>query len=700
MDNPFISARLKQKAEQIKQSHSNFWMGRDAEELSKRVEEGSVEYIEKLRSIQRAIGNFVKIVTNREIPVVFSSGEQSYTDGKQVVISADLDPAGMDKMVGTALHEGAHCLLSNESLAWLKGMSIPDRGSQGGVTPDGDSDMTFPTGYKLDESAFTTAISGTHLEARAKALKLSTKDVFSHVQMVMNVLEDRRIDLWMYQHAAGYRPYYEAMYDAYWHSSKIDAALESPAYHDQVVDNYIMFVINMTNPHWKPVMPGLDDIRKIANITESGLEARGDSDTGWKNWRKGKRSADEQPKLFRDAVKIVEIMYDNSTAVENPNVDKNVRKMIMAGEGDEPGSLPNMDVPSSKEVQDAIARQKKFLQGKFPKKEISEQSKDRLKNLNDTKANVKSVNGDFIRKGIKANVIVYRDVNKRTMASPSFPFSHSYGRSGLTKNQGMETALKNGINMGAILASKLRVMQDEKPLKYTRQDRGVIDKRLISGLGFGQERVFSITHVEKMKPVNVWLDVDFSGSMAGEKSYQAMQVAVAIAYAASKTRMLNCVISVRDSNVDIDVAILYDSRKHKFDHLRNIVPYLQVGGGTPEGLAFEAVKDEMMKMWPNERKYFINFSDGEPAYGFEYKGRYYSYGGEEAYRHVRMMMKEFKEVGIQVLSYYIGNGRWSGGEHAGFRSMYGTDARFIDTDNIISVTNTLNKLLLTGEIDG
>ena len=73
--------------------------------------------IYKLASAKRAISNFVNIVTNDSIPVVFSQRGDSYTDGKSVVIGASVvEPKDFDVAVGLALHEGSHIKLSNFQL--------------------------------------------------------------------------------------------------------------------------------------------------------------------------------------------------------------------------------------------------------------------------------------------------------------------------------------------------------------------------------------------------------------------------------------------------------------------------------------------------------------------------------------------------------------------------------------------------------
>jgi hypothetical protein len=688
--NPHIAARLQDKIERIRNSHSAFWMGGATDELVEKVEVGSIEYIERLRKIQRTVGNFVKIVTGREIPVQYSSGQMSYTDGKCVVLSADVDATKLDAMVGTSLHEGAHCLLSNESLTFL-----PEMHKRFGEMLAGRDILTH---------AQRLGIPLTSAQLRPGFGK-DGDTVIDHVQMVMNVLEDRRIDLWMYQNAAGYRPYYEAMYAEYWHSPKIDKALVDPRMRESAVHNYIMFVINMTNEHFDAqAMPGLAEIRRIADLSVKGLEARGDEDKGWRNWRhalNGMNGVDMTrfPKLFADSVRIVEIMYEHSTKVEGTGKpDKGDMDMPQEGDGedgDEGSDLPNMDrgrMPTMEEIREALEKQRKFLKHDIGKKAIDANTKAQLDQMDQTKASVVDVEGEFLPRDVKARVVIYRDITKDTVRQAAFPFKN-HGYRGNERNPMMELALAEGKRMGAVLAHRIRVMQDERPLTFNRQEHGKLDKRRVAQLGAGLMDVFSFTVIERKKPANIWLDVDFSGSMHGEKSQQAMMLAVAIAYAAEKTRTLNVTIAVRDGGHDCArVAILYDSRRTQFARFADLLPYINVSGGTPESLAFEAIKDEMLKMYKDERKFFINLSDGEPGHGFSYKGKHYSYGGEPAFKHTRMLMNDFRNAGIKVLSYYIGTSSY---EHPAFKKMYGQDARFIDPKSVGQLVATVNRLLMS-----
>ena len=48
----------------------------------------------------RAIANFVRICTSQDIPVQFTSGGDSYTDGEKVVLSGSVNDKNFDSTVG------------------------------------------------------------------------------------------------------------------------------------------------------------------------------------------------------------------------------------------------------------------------------------------------------------------------------------------------------------------------------------------------------------------------------------------------------------------------------------------------------------------------------------------------------------------------------------------------------------------------
>ena len=98
-------------------NYSSFWLDRsiwdDVDQEVTKVEKKSNDLM-KLMSYKRSISNFVNIVTGQPIPVTFNGrGEDSYTDGNQVVISAKMNDKEFDPVVGLALHEGSHVKLTN-----------------------------------------------------------------------------------------------------------------------------------------------------------------------------------------------------------------------------------------------------------------------------------------------------------------------------------------------------------------------------------------------------------------------------------------------------------------------------------------------------------------------------------------------------------------------------------------------------------
>jgi len=131
----------------------------------------------KLASSKRAISNFVNIVTNESIPVKFNTRGNSYTDGKTVVIGANIvESKDFDVAVGLALHEGSHIKLSDFSLLADIYSLVPK--------------------YVVDG-----------------AIKKGITNSISIIKDLWNYVEDRRIDNFVFNSAPGYRDYYRAMYD-------------------------------------------------------------------------------------------------------------------------------------------------------------------------------------------------------------------------------------------------------------------------------------------------------------------------------------------------------------------------------------------------------------------------------------------------------------------------------------------------------
>jgi hypothetical protein len=178
--------------------------------------------------------------------------------------------------------------------------------------------------------------------------------------------------------------------------------------------------------------------------------------------------------------------------------------------------------------------------------------------------------------------------------------------------------------------------------------------------------------------------------MVGEKLGRSIQTAVAIAKFCDMNASIHCVISARSADSDVPwIALIYDSRRDKFNKILTMFPYLRTSGSTPEGLCFAAIQKEIESTNGDLTSYFLNLSDGEPAHSYQ---KHY-YGGTVAYNHTRQMVENMRSRGIVVLSYFISSG-WGGDSMYNFRQMYGASAATINVDALAELARSLEKMFL------
>ena len=135
-----------------------------------------------LASYKRAIGNFVNIVTGESIPVSFNNNNESFTDGKRVVIGSNLNEKNFDVAVGLALHEGTHIIESDFNLLKNLEMNIPEE-----------------------------------IFVLAENKNISRNNVVQMIKGILNYVEDRRIDNKTFKSSPGYKGYYHSMYNKYFY---------------------------------------------------------------------------------------------------------------------------------------------------------------------------------------------------------------------------------------------------------------------------------------------------------------------------------------------------------------------------------------------------------------------------------------------------------------------------------------------------
>ena len=719
-----LSLREKYSAKSLNKTnnYSSFWMGDsldshysifDVEEVKPKVD------LIALASYRRAIANFVNILTgDPDIKVTYTTSGDSYTDGKTVTISSKMDDKLYDSTVGLALHEGSHIKLSD--FDFLRNL-----------------EANIPAEYFV----------------RGEMKGFPKMEILSHIKNLLNYVEDRRIDNYVFSTSPGYKGYYHSMYDKYFHAKVIDKALGTDEYTDENWDSYIFRVLNLTNKNTNlNSVKGLRDIWKvldlkninrlksseeafqvalevyniILNNVPDGVEKTDEEGNTTYEKADGSGSSEESGgegngSGKEESSEITDDEFDSLIdSIENPE----------KGSGESGGKSINVDLPMSGEssgggidvgketkkvelserqkkiLEKAIEKQKKFMEGELPKKKVTKKVMDDLKTVEESGMGYHDVGKDlkdkYLEKATPTKCIVVRNLTKSLIDSNTVNMLSTgrYRRWFMSENENEEGFVEKGIRIGTILGKKLQVRGESRDTKWTRKDSGKIDKRLIAELGFGNDRVFHTTFVESYADAFLHISVDASGSMNGEKWDNTMTSVVAICKAVSMIQNVDVVVSVRStqsgsgsyrSRRDYPIILLaYDSRIDKFSKVKNLFPHIRCSGTTPEGLCYEAVMNEIVPSSNNRESYFLNFSDGMPMFSNS-DVQYYH---DTALNHTKKMVEEIKNRGIKMLSYYIGDTHSRNHNMIDFKKMYGKDSQFIDVTSVMSISKTMNKKFL------
>ena len=677
----------------------------------------------KMAAHRRAIANFVSIVTGKNIPVKFNTKGNSYTDGTTVVISSKVaEPNEFDPAVGLALHEGSHIKLSNFKLLGDMYKSIEK--------------VVGPA--KLKEWSET---------ANAKGVS----DIIYTIKDILNWVEDRRIDQFIFDGAPGYRDYYRAMYDKYFNDPAIDKGMTSTEMSEETLDSYMFRLINLHSKFSRPnALKGLSEITKLAKLsdinrlktTDDALvvacdifevilnnidpqaqqaenEANGKKQKGNGQGQGSPQAGEGEQEAGEDDIEVEinedggsdgmddegedfdEAAGDNEVAEEGKGVMGKIKVMLGGkGKNGKPaeGKLSQRQLEILKKK---IEKQKEFLRGDVKKGNVSQTENKALDTIDQSGTELKTVgqelaNGKVVTKGI--DCIVVKKMTQTLLESHDFPlaslrYNAKEGEHQCQSQCASEVA--EGIRLGTILGKKLQVRSESRETIFNRQLVGRMDKRMISSLGFGNEHVFYTKEIDAYKKANLHISVDASGSMGGTKWRKTMTNVVALAKAVDMISNLEIQISFRTTSGELPyIVVAYDSRVDKFIKVKTLFQYLQPGGTTPEGLAFEGVMKQMVGSTTDIDSYFLNISDGEPYF----HGKGYSYQGYHASKHTRKMVDKIEAMGIKVLSYFVsdysGDVDASSGSGKVFKDCYGKAASYINVTNVNEVTRTMNGLFM------
>ena len=637
----------------------------------------------RLSSARRAVANYVSILTNQNIPVVFNDSAVNCTDGKLVYISSDITKKdNFDVAVGLALHEGSHIKYSDFELFKTVWMNVP-------------RDI-----YNYTEK-----------------LSISKDEVGKTCQTILNYVEDRFIDYTVHRNAPGYRGYYDALYDEYFNNKVISDALDSDMYRTLSIDSYMYRIINLTNPNTNlKALPGLYDIAKELDLTNIS------------------RLTTPKDRL-NVAYKIAEIVFKNinehNQKQTGPGFDQNDSGVPdnsngMSGDGESGKSTDDVlggtestvtsdnaavtsdvgtDANVSKTKQSKIAKsfekQKDFLAGKIKKKKVSKREKTMLDVLEKSQIDLVPVAQEMMKaSGFVGSVecILVKNMTKELILSEEFPMSIG------ANNESSRTELQKNVDAGIVLGTKLgRRLQIRNEInidKFTRRNLGKIDKRLMHELGFETDtNIFYSTFTNKYKKVNFHISVDASASMRGPKWNRTIKLCVALAKATSMIDNVDLTISFRTTmSYNPYIVVAYNSKVDKFSKIKNLFSYLIPVNTTPEGLCFEALMKFLPKSDTNTNSYFVNISDGEPCFYYNNtsSGIAFSYRDKSACEHTRTQVRKIKESGYNIISYFVSDYDNFGIEvlRQNFKTMYGSDSHFINVENLNQIVKTVNGKMM------
>ena len=554
-----------------------------------------------LAQVQRGITNFVKILTGKDIPVEYATSGDSMTDGETVYIASNLKEDTIDYTVGLALHEASHVLLTDFDYLNKEKETVLRRIYN---IPEEDHDNVFT---------------------------------------LINFVEDKRIDNFVYSTAPGYQFYYEQLYRKSFYNEIVDENLQKDIFKVPSWDAYFFRIINIFNRNSDlDALPGLKEVRDL--LTYNRIRSM---------------------ESTRDAVKIAVEIYDI------------IKQYIQEEEDGENKPLNNQEYKTREQVE----RQKNFINSQYRKKRVHKKVKEQVNKLanSDTK-----INNYPLSQSTSIPTLITKDWEEYFTG----PFGHN------------EEAVNKGLFLGKQLLKKLKVRNTVKKEIFENQKKGKLNSSKLYQAPFN-ENLFSRIEKEDYKNIFIHISLDLSGSMRGGKLTQTIQTAVAIAYAACNIKGFDVEISLRgtvDANKNRSVnqtpilAYAFNSKKDSVKKLQRFKKLITCGM-TPEGICLDQIRKDLPTPSYYQEVYLVNISDGLPNISSA------TYNFSTAINHTAKVVKEYKKDNIGLLSYFI-HDTWDKTQKAEstFKTMYGKSAKYIDIGNISSVANTINNLLLSNTI--
>ena len=590
---------------------------------------GTLNLLE-LANTQKAITNFVKILTNKEIPVKFYTNDDgdSMTNGKKITISSSISANTVDSVVGTALHEAAHCKYTNFN--------------------------------ELKHLNNTLAIKNL----------MSGKEIIS---ILLNFIEDRRIDNIIYNEAPGYQGYYRAMYERYFYSKIVDKALKGPEYREENWESYLFRIINIFNKNTD--FNALAKLNQIYNIIDL------------KNIN---RLINTHESLLV-AIEIYKMLLNHFASM----TPKERKSQVQQNKQNSSNKAP-----SREETKKIFRKQENFIKGEIHKSSLSKKEHQQVEAF--TKLNIKNKKVKTVDyKGVKRDnvkVHVIDGINKTLIDS------NLYGIFSIAPLY--DDTINKGISLGKKLLHKLQIRNEQITLASKRLKSGKIDPRRIYAANFEDDLFYKINK-SSYKPISIHLSIDGSGSMQEDNKWKSVLTnTIALGYISLYMNNIDLNISIRTTGKNPSLSsqtshiplllLAFNSKKHTIKDLKKLT-YYNPKGLTPEGICLNTLNEYIPNSSYYLDSYLINMSDGYPTF----EGTNFIYKGKTALLDTAKAVHNIKKKDVKILSYFISTTTNDYREKElvdNFKIMYGKEASFINPNNINEVTKTLNNLFLQKDL--
>ena len=556
-----------------------------------------------LAQVQRGITNFVKILTGKDIPVEYATSGDSMTDGETVYIAANIKEDTIDSTVGLALHEASHVLLTD--FGYL----------------NKEKETVLKRTYNIPE------------------------EDYDNVFTLINFVEDKRIDNFVYSTAPGYQFYYEQLYRKSFYNSIVDENLQNDVFKTPSWDAYFFRIINIFNRYSDlDALPGLKEVRDLLTYNKiRKLESTQDS--------------------VRVAIEIYNI----------------IKPYIQEEEEEEEGENQQLTNQEYK-TRDHVDRQKNFINSQYRKKRVHKKIKEQVNKLATSDTQIKTYE-------VNKNSFIPTIITRQWEEYFTSTFDHH------------SDDVSKGLSIGKSLLSRLKVRNTVKNDIFENQKKGKLNSKKLFSAPFS-EHIFSRIEKEAYKNVFIHISLDLSGSMRGEKLSKTIQTAVAVAYAACNLQNFDVEISLRGTidatkNRTDQIPLLgyaFDSRIHSTKHLSKFRKLITCGM-TPEGICLDEIRKNLPKPSYHQEVYLLNISDGLPNISRA------DYNFSTAINHATKVIKEYQKDNVGVLSYFI-HDTWDKTHKSKdiFSKIYGKTAQYIDVNNVSLVAKTINNLLLSNTI--